>query len=132
VRLLATAGDWCASILDLLVVLPLSTPNACSTLSIQVPGMPPYPHMHPPPASLLPCPSMCPSPVSLRVSTMLVLLAINPPPPLSSSHMVGPVVLMICREVTMSSLREWAAAAGEAAHKVSSGWGVGRRLGGVE
>jgi phosphatidylglycerophosphate synthase len=56
---------------------------------------------------------------------MLVLLAIQPPPPLSSSHMVVPVVLMICREVTMSSLREWAAAAGEAAHKVRAGgvWG---------
>jgi phosphatidylglycerophosphate synthase len=32
--------------------------------------------------------------------------------------MAVPVVIMCCREVTMSALREWAAAAGGAAHKV--------------
>jgi CDP-diacylglycerol--glycerol-3-phosphate 3-phosphatidyltransferase len=29
-----------------------------------------------------------------------------------------PVAIIICREITMSSLREWAAASGGGAHKV--------------
>ena len=38
--------------------------------------------------------------------------------------MVLPVVIMICREVTMSALREWAASAGGGAHKVRYGFGM--------
>ena len=63
------------------------------------------------------CPDLTP-PLLCRVSTALVLLTVSPPPPLSSSIMVLPVVIMICREVTMSALREWAASAGGGAHKV--------------
>lgn len=61
------------------------------------------------------------------VSTTLILLTVSPPPPLGQTHMVLPVVLMICREVCMSALREWAAAAGGAAHKVGMGSGLGRK-----
>lgn len=53
-----------------------------------------------------------------RVSTALILLVVNPPATISIKIIVLPVTLMICREVTMSALREWAAAAGGAAHKV--------------
>jgi CDP-diacylglycerol--glycerol-3-phosphate 3-phosphatidyltransferase len=53
----------------------------------------------------------------IMVSTALILLTVSPPYPLSSTTMVPPVVIMICREVTMSALREWAASAGGAAHK---------------
>ncbi|GAX83858.1 hypothetical protein CEUSTIGMA_g11283.t1 [Chlamydomonas eustigma] len=53
----------------------------------------------------------------IMVSTALILLTVSPPSPLSSAIMVPPVVIMICREVTMSALREWAASAGGAAHK---------------
>ncbi len=48
----------------------------------------------------------------------MVLLTVSPPAPLWSAIMVLPVVIMICREVTMSALREWAASAGGGAHKV--------------
>mmetsp|Transcript_15788 Transcript_15788/g.34099 ORF Transcript_15788/g.34099 Transcript_15788/m.34099 type:complete len:267 (+) Transcript_15788:109-909(+) len=53
----------------------------------------------------------------IMVSTALVLLTITPPPPITTRLMALPVIIMICREVTMSALREWAAAAGGAAHK---------------
>lgn len=65
------------------------------------------------------CLCLCvPRAVSCRVTTVLVLLSVSPPPPLSQSQMAVPVIIMCCREVTMSALREWAAAAGGAAHKV--------------
>ena len=51
------------------------------------------------------------------VSTALVLLAGAPPPPVGPVGMAVPVVLMIAREITMSALREWAAASGGGAHK---------------
>ena len=55
----------------------------------------------------------------IMVSTALVLLAVSPPEPLSHKDLAVPVVIMIGREITMSSLREWAAASGGTAHKVS-------------
>lgn len=53
----------------------------------------------------------------IMVSTSLVLLVVNPPSPVGPKWMILPVTIMICREITMSALREWAAAAGGAAHK---------------
>ncbi|GLC39852.1 hypothetical protein PLESTB_001292100 [Pleodorina starrii] len=53
----------------------------------------------------------------IMVATALVLLAVSPPPPWSPQFMTAPVVLIICREITMSALREWAAAAGGGASK---------------
>jgi phosphatidylglycerophosphate synthase len=37
------------------------------------------------------------------------------------AQMAVPVILMCCREVTMSALREWAASASSSAHKVGRG-----------
>ena len=54
----------------------------------------------------------------LMVSTALILLATAPPPPISRPAMVVPVLVIIGREIAMSSLREWAAASGGGAHKV--------------
>jgi phosphatidylglycerophosphate synthase len=54
------------------------------------------------------------------VCTALILLTINPPAPLSQQQMAWPVIAIICREITMSALREWAAASGGAAHKVGA------------
>ncbi len=54
----------------------------------------------------------------IMVSTVLVLLAVSPPEPLSHSDLAIPVVIMIGREITMSALREWAASLGGGAHKV--------------
>jgi CDP-diacylglycerol--glycerol-3-phosphate 3-phosphatidyltransferase len=54
----------------------------------------------------------------IMVSTALVLLAASPPAPLSQADLSPPVLVIICREITMSSLREWAAASGGGAHKV--------------
>ena len=56
----------------------------------------------------------------IMVSATLVLLAVSPPAPLSHADLAVPVVIMIGREITMSSLREWAAACGGTAHRVSS------------
>ena len=56
----------------------------------------------------------------IMVSAALVLLAVSPPAPLSHADLAVPVVIMIGREITMSSLREWAAACGGTAHRVSS------------
>lgn len=53
----------------------------------------------------------------LMVSTALILLTISPPHPLSQQQLSIPVILMICREITMSALREWAASAGGSVHK---------------
>eukprot|EP00884_Botryococcus_braunii_P003121 jgi/Botrbrau1/1280/Bobra.0163s0063.2 len=53
----------------------------------------------------------------IMVSTALVLLAADPPAPLTQVDLSLPVLLIICREITMSSLREWAAASGGGAHK---------------
>ena len=53
----------------------------------------------------------------IMVSTALVLLATEPPPPISVAAMTAPVAAIISREITMSALREWAAAAGGDAHK---------------
>ncbi|GFR48704.1 hypothetical protein Agub_g10660 [Astrephomene gubernaculifera] len=53
----------------------------------------------------------------IMVATALVLLAVSPPPPWTPALMTAPVVLIICREITMSALREWAAAAGGGASK---------------
>lgn len=55
----------------------------------------------------------------IMVSTVLVLLAVSPPEPLSHVDLTIPVVIMIGREITMSALREWAAASGGGAHKVA-------------
>ena len=54
----------------------------------------------------------------LMVCTALVLLAVSPPEPLSRAALAVPGVVMIGRELTMSALREWAAASGAGAHKV--------------
>ncbi len=54
----------------------------------------------------------------IMVSTVLVLLAVSPPEPLSHKDLAIPVVIMIGREITMSALREWAASSGGGAHKV--------------
>lgn len=54
----------------------------------------------------------------LMVSTALILLATSPPEPVSRPAMVVPVLVIIGREITMSSLREWAAASNGGAHKV--------------
>jgi hypothetical protein len=56
----------------------------------------------------------------IMVSTVLVLLSVSPPEPLSHKDLAIPVVIMIGREITMSALREWAAASGGGAHKVGS------------
>lgn len=56
----------------------------------------------------------------IMVSAALVLLAVSPPGPLSHKDLAVPVVIMIGREITMSSLREWAAACGGTAHRVRS------------
>ena len=56
----------------------------------------------------------------IMVSAALVLLAVSPPAPLSHADLAVPVVIMIGREITMSSLREWAAACGGTAHRVRS------------
>ena len=61
------------------------------------------------------CPN--PPPPTHRVSTALVLLATAPPAPIGSAAMAVPVCLVISREITMSSLREWAAVSGSGAHK---------------
>lgn len=53
----------------------------------------------------------------IMVSTALVLLATSPPAPLSHKMLSAPVVIIIGREIAMSSLREWAAASGGKAHK---------------
>lgn len=53
----------------------------------------------------------------LMVATTLVLLTTSPPDPMTNQAMVIPVVIIIGREITMSALREWAAAAGSAVHK---------------
>ena len=53
----------------------------------------------------------------IMVSTALILLATEPPPPISIPAMTGPVAAMIAREITMSSLREWAATTGGEAQK---------------
>lgn len=54
----------------------------------------------------------------LMVSTALILLASAPPAPLGNAVMAVPVLVIIGREIAMSSLREWAAASGGNAHKV--------------
>ena len=43
-------------------------------------------------------------------------MTLTPPPPLDQAALALPVIAIICREVTMSALREWAAAAGGGAH----------------
>ncbi len=74
---------------------------------------------------LRPQPNPCvPATPPSRVATALVLLAVSPPAPWSPRFMTAPVVLIICREITMSALREWAAAAGGGADKVGPGPGV--------
>jgi len=55
---------------------------------------------------------------AFQVTTALILLTTSPPAPLAPKQMVLPVAIIICREITMSSLREWAAASGGGAHKV--------------
>ena len=55
----------------------------------------------------------------IMVTAALVLLAVSPPEPLSHADLAVPVVIMIGREIAMSSLREWAAACGGTAHRVS-------------
>jgi len=57
----------------------------------------------------------------VMVTTVLVLLSTGPPEPISQAQMAVPVILICCREVTMSALREWAASASSSAHKVRLG-----------
>ncbi|KAK9821443.1 hypothetical protein WJX81_007458 [Elliptochloris bilobata] len=64
----------------------------------------------------------------LMVSTVLILLAVRPPAPLSQKDMTIPVVIMIGREITMSALREWAAASGGAAHRAVKMVGISALL----
>lgn len=45
----------------------------------------------------------------IMVSTTLVLLSVQPPDPISQLAMSVPATIIIAREITMSSLREWAA-----------------------
>jgi len=52
----------------------------------------------------------------VMVSTALVLAAATPPSPLTPAELAAPVALIVCREVAMSSLREWAATSGGGAH----------------
>jgi len=54
----------------------------------------------------------------LMVSTALVLLASDPPAPIGGPAMVVPVLVIIGREIAMSSLREWAASSAGGAHQV--------------
>lgn len=54
----------------------------------------------------------------LMVATALILLASDPPAPLYKAALAVPVLVVIGREIAMSSLREWAAASGGNAHKV--------------
>lgn len=53
----------------------------------------------------------------VMVATVLVLLASEPPAPITRLQMVAPASTMIAREIAMSALREWAAASGGDAHK---------------
>lgn len=53
----------------------------------------------------------------LMVCTTLILLSCEPPHPISSHAMAVTAVIIIGREITMSALREWAAASGSGAHK---------------
>lgn len=53
-----------------------------------------------------------------RVCTALVMLASEPPAPISSIQMAVPVSIMIAREITMASLREWAASSPSGAQQV--------------
>lgn len=52
----------------------------------------------------------------VMVSTAFVMLVTSPPKPLSVGITAAPVAIMIGREISMSALREWAAASSEAAH----------------
>ena len=61
------------------------------------------------------------------VATALILLSTDPPSPVSQKQMVVLVMVIICRELTMSSLREWAASRGKNARKVCE-QGFPRRL----
>lgn len=86
------------------------------------------------PSSLLPSPQfeiatafgafLDPVADKVMVTTVLVLLSLSPPAPISESQMAVPVIIMCCREVTMSALREWAASASSSAHKVICGVAV--------
>ena len=53
----------------------------------------------------------------LLSGTLGAVAQVRPPPALSQKDMTIPVVIMIGREITMSALREWAAASGGAAHR---------------
>jgi CDP-diacylglycerol---glycerol-3-phosphate 3-phosphatidyltransferase len=54
----------------------------------------------------------------IMVTTSLLLLAMQPPEPLAQAAVAIPSIIIISREITMSSLREWASASGGGAHKV--------------
>ncbi|CAG9462995.1 unnamed protein product [Pedinophyceae sp. YPF-701] len=53
----------------------------------------------------------------IMVSTALIYLAVDPPAPITPAMMAVPASLMIGREISMSALREWAAASSGDAHK---------------
>lgn len=53
----------------------------------------------------------------IMVATALILLATDPPSSIGEGEMVLLVVIIICRELTMSALREWAACRGKGARK---------------
>lgn len=52
----------------------------------------------------------------IMVATALVLLTTSPPFPIGPGTMALPVAIMISREISMSALREWAAASSADAH----------------
>lgn len=52
----------------------------------------------------------------IMVCTALIMLAIQPPRPISPQAMTCCVLIMIGRELSMSALREWAASSGSGAH----------------
>ena len=62
----------------------------------------------------------------IMVCTALVLMAATPPEPLGSAELSLPVVVIVCREITMSALREWAAAS-DTGGKGGGGGGGGAR-----
>lgn len=63
----------------------------------------------------------------VMVCTALVLMAAAPPEPLGSAELSLPVVVVVCREIAMSALREWAAASDTNSSGGSKGGGGGAR-----
>ena len=66
----------------------------------------------------------------VMVCTALVLMAAAPPEPLGSAELSLPVVVVVCREIAMSALREWAAASDTSSTRTSTSGGKGGGGGG--